>query len=89
MAAMKPRGKTVEVEIWTDKYRIKGQVFIPLADLGAYKGRLSDYLNDHERTFIPVTHVTLGLLNGNEVIWDGRFLAVNKSSIALVRALRE
>jgi hypothetical protein len=33
--------------------------------------------------------VTLGLLNGNEVIWDGRFLAVNKSSISLVRALRE
>jgi hypothetical protein len=35
--ATKPRGKTVEVEIWTDRYRIKGQVFIPLGDLGAYK----------------------------------------------------
>jgi len=50
--ATKARGKTVEVEIWTDRYRIKGQVFIPLGDLGAYKGRLSDYLNDSERTFI-------------------------------------
>jgi hypothetical protein len=28
-------------------------------------------------------------LNGNEVLWDGRFLAVNKTSITLVRALRE
>ena len=87
--ATKAQGKTVEVEIWTDRYRIKGQVFIPLGDLGAYNGRLSDYLNDAERTFIPVTHVTLGLLNGNEVLWDGRFLAVSKHAITLVRALRE
>ena len=89
MTIMNPKGKTVQVEIWTDRYRIKGNVFLPSARQGAYRGRLSDLLNDPERTFLPVTAVSLSMLTGNEDVWEGRFLAVNKSAITLVRAVKE
>ena len=89
MAITKLKGKTIQVEIWTDRYRIKGNVFLPLADQGAYRGRLSDMLNDPEKNFLPVTNVSLSLLTGNEDVWEGRFLAVNKTAITLVRAVKE
>ena len=86
--ATKPVGKTIEVEIWTDGHRIQGKVFIPTKDR-PYQSRLSDYLNDAERAFIPVTRVRLSTLNGNEVLWEGEFLAVNKNSIKMVRVIEE
>jgi len=84
----KPEGKTVEVEIWTDGHRIQGKVFVPTKDR-PYQSRLSDYLNDTQRTFISVTQVRLRTLNGNEILWEGGFLIVNKSSIRMVRVLDE
>ena len=89
MAPVKVLGKTVAVEILTERFRIEGNIFIPTSQLGAYNERLSDFLNDGERTFIAVTDVTLSHLVGNEILWNGNFLAVNKSRITLVRALKE
>lgn len=86
--ATKPEGKTVEVEIWTDGHRIQGKVFVPTKDR-PYQSRLSDYLNDTQRTFIPVTQVKLSTLNGDKILWEGGFLAVNKGSIRMVRVLDE
>ena len=37
------KSKIAEVEMWTDRYRIVGEVHVVLR--GAYKGRLSDLLN--------------------------------------------
>lgn len=42
------KSKIAEVEMWTDRYRIVGEVHVLLR--GAYKGRLSDLLN-RSRTF--------------------------------------
>ncbi|MGH7766972.1 MAG: DUF6812 domain-containing protein [Candidatus Binatia bacterium] len=86
--ATKLVGKTVDVDIWTDGHRIQGKIFIPTQDK-PYQSRLSDYLNDAERAFIPVTRVRLSTLNGNEVLWEGGFLAVNKNSIKMVRVVEE
>lgn len=86
--ATKPAGKTIEVDIWTDGHRIEGQVFVPTNDR-PYQSRLSDYLNDAARAFIPITRVKLTTLNGNEVLWEGGFLAVNKNSIKMVRVVAE
>lgn len=89
----KPETRIIEVELWTtDGHRIKGKLFVPLGTPGpdgAYKGRLSDYLNDPDRTFIPVTAVTLSNLDGHGVLWQGDFLALNKSTITMVRAIKE
>jgi len=86
--ATKVVGKTVDVEIWTDGHRIQGKIFIPTQDK-PYQSRLSDYLNDAERAFIPITRVRLSTLNGNEVLWEGGFLAVNKGAIKMVRVVEE
>jgi hypothetical protein len=86
--ATKSVGKTIEVEIWTDGHRIQGKVFIPTHDR-PYQSRLSDYLNDAERSFISVTQVRLSTLNGNEILWEGGFLAVNKNAIKMVRVIAE
>jgi hypothetical protein len=87
--AVKLTGKKVEVEVWTDRLRITGNMFIPGSHEAAYNSRLSDFLNDGEKTFIPLTHVTVGYIGGSEVLWTGEFLAVNKNQISLIRAIKE
>ena len=37
---------------------------------------------------LQLTHVTLGLLNGNEVLWDGRFLGKIKGVGSLLPSFR-
>ena len=86
---VKLTGKTVQVEVWTDRLRITGNMFIPVSHTAAYDGRLSDFLNDGEKAFIPLTKVMVGHIGGSDVLWEGDFLAVNKTSISIVRALKE
>ena len=40
------KGKSVEVEIHTNTYKIRGTLFIPLAGEGGYSSGLSDFLNN-------------------------------------------
>jgi hypothetical protein len=89
MAPVKLTGKSIQVEVWTDRLRISGNLFIPVSLQAAYNGRLSDFLNDVQKTFIPLTNVTVGHIGGSDVLWEGEFLAINKNSISLVRALKE
>ena len=51
------KGKRVQVEILTDTYRLWGTLFLPLAGEGACAGRLSDFLNNPEKTFVALTDV--------------------------------
>ena len=50
------KSKIAEVEMWTDRYRIVGEVHVLLK--GAYKGRLSDLLN-RSRTFLSLTDAAI------------------------------
>ncbi len=51
------RGYRIEVEIFTDTYKIRGTLFVPLAGVGGYSVRLSDFLNNPEKHFLAVTNV--------------------------------
>jgi hypothetical protein len=57
------KGKRVEVEILTNACRIWGTLFLPLAGEGAYAARLSDFLNNPDRTFLSLTDVKVEPLN--------------------------
>ncbi len=75
------------VEIWTDQHRIVGDLHVPTFGEGA-KWRVSDVLNQADRAFVSLSNVTLSTSKGRK-LWHGDFLAVNKHSIVLLKALRE
>lgn len=85
----KYKGKRVEVEILTDTYKIRGTLFVPLAAKDGYSARLSDFLNNPEKTFLALTDVHVEALPDPDMKWEAPFLAVNKSVISLVRAIKE
>lgn len=89
MANVKAKGKYAEVEILTDTYRMKGTLFLPLAAEGGYNSRLSDFLNDPGKQFLPLTNVTVEVLPDPAITWQTGFLAVNKRVVTMVRALKE
>lgn len=78
---------TALVEIWTDQYRIVGRAHVPSFGEGA-KRRISDVLNQREKAFLSLSEVTLRALQGRK-LWQGDFLALNKRSIVLLKALEE
>ncbi len=75
------------VEIWTEQHRIVGDLHVPTFGEGA-KWRVSDVLNQPDRTFLSLSDVSLSTSKGRK-LWHGDFLAVNKHSIVLRKALRE
>jgi len=89
VATPRAKGRTVEVEVLTETYRVKGSLFIPLAGEGGYGSRLSDFLNNTDRHFLALTNVTVEVLPEPEMTWQAPFLAVNKSVVTMVRALKE
>lgn len=88
-AVSKYKGKRVEIEILTDTYKIRGTLFVPLAAKEGYSARLSDFLNNPEKTFLALTEVHVEALPDPEMKWETPFLAVNKSVISMVRAIKE
>lgn len=87
MPEIQTKVRTARVEIWTERYRLLGNVHIPMG--GGYKGRLSDILNEERKPFLALTDVTLSSLDGQELLWKGEFLAVNKTSVILVKVIAE
>jgi hypothetical protein len=75
-------GEKTKIEVWTDRVLIVGDAHIP------HSIRLSDLLNQPGKSFLALTNVTLSSLSKRR-IWRGDFLAVNKSSIVLVKILKE
>lgn len=78
--AMIPQGSRIDVEIWTDTQRIQGKVFV------AEGKRLSDCLNDATR-FLSVTDIKILSLDGIDTLWQGNYLAINKSAVNIIRLL--
>lgn len=89
MAEAPYKGKRVEVEILTDTYKIRGILFLPLADSVGYASRLSDFLNHPDKTFLALTDVHVETLPEPNLKWDAPFLALNKSVVTMVRAIKE
>jgi hypothetical protein len=80
-------GEKTKIEVWTDRVLIVGDAHIPHTIRGV-KDRLSDLLNHPGKSFLALTDVTLSSLNKRR-LWRGDFLVVNKSSIVLVKILKE
>jgi len=78
-------GSTSRLEIWTDRYRIIGNAHLPT--WGGYTKRASDFLNDEGKPFLSLTDVTLSSLDGQDPLWRGDFLLVNRASIVLVKVI--
>lgn len=63
MAAVDPvsaQHRSERVLIETTRYRITGDLILPR---DGYRSRVSDFLNSSERDFIPLTDVTLEVLD--------------------------
>ncbi len=88
-AATKMKGRRAEVEIITEAYRIKGTLFIPLSGQGGYRSRLSDLLNSPDKQFLPITNASVEVMPEPEIKWEAPFLAINKSIVTIVRAIKE
>jgi hypothetical protein len=80
-------GEKTQVEIWTDRFLITGDVHVPPAIRGS-KSRLSDLLNQPGKPFLPLTDVTLRS-HGKKRLWRGEFLVLNTTSIVLVKVVKE
>jgi hypothetical protein len=89
MAQAVYKGKRVEVEIQTDTFKIRGTLFVPLAGEGGYSSRLSDFLNNPDKHFLAMRDVKVEALPEPELKWETPFLAVNKSVVMMVRAIKE
>jgi len=83
------KGYRIEVEIFTDTYKIRGTLFVPLAGVGGYSVRLSDFLNNPDKHFLPLTNVKVEALPDPNEKFEAPFLSVNKSVVTMVRAIEE
>ena len=89
MAQAGYKGKRIEVEIQTDTFKIRGTLFVPLAGEGGYSSRLSDFLNNSDKRFLALTHVKVEALPEPEAKFEAPFLALNKSVVTMVKAIKE
>ena len=46
-------------------------------------------LNNPDKQFLPITNAKVDVLPEPEMKWDTPFLAVNKSVVTMVRAIKE
>jgi hypothetical protein len=89
MAKLQYEGRKVTVEILTNAYKIRGTLFVPLAGKGGFNSRLSDSLNNPDKHFLALTDVEAEALPNPNEKWHAPFIAVNKSAVTIVRAIKE
>jgi hypothetical protein len=68
----------------TDRYRIRGSVTL---SRGGYRSRISDVLNATERSFIPLTDVTVEPLDGEGPAQRYAFMALAREHVVFAIAL--
>ena len=76
---MEHRDERIVVE--TDRYRITGVLHLPR---DGYRSRLTDYLNASERSFLALTDVEIGGLDGSVARVQRPFLALSLNHVVLV-----
>lgn len=75
---MEHRSEKIVLE--TDRYRIAGTMTLPKA---GYRSRLSDFLNQGDVEFLPLTDVEIAPLDGGEAE-SQEFLAVSLRHISII-----
>jgi hypothetical protein len=78
-------GKGQRVELWTEKYRLIGQVVLPEGVGGS--ARLSDVVNNPNRMFLPLLRVSMYRRGDDQMISQHDFLLVNRAGIEILRPL--
>ncbi len=83
--AINPNFKKIEVEILTDRFIIRGFIFVP-ANI-----RLSDALNKFlkEAVFIAVTEAEIKIVNSESILIKKDFILVNKEKVISIIPLSE
>ncbi len=64
--------------IFTDSLKIEGVIHLLPQE------RMTDYLGETEKTFIPVTDATVSSINSGEVLHTTRFLSLNKNEVMVI-----
>lgn len=83
--AINPNLKKIEVELLTERFIIRGFIFVP-ANI-----RLSDALNKFlkETVFIAVTEAEIKIVNSESIFKKKDFVLVNKEKIVSIIPLSE
>ena len=55
---------------------------------GVYASRLSDFLNNPEKHLLALSNVHVEALPDAEMKWETPFLAVNKTVVTMLRAIK-
>lgn len=76
-----PDVKVLDITIFTAHYRIEGQ--IRYVSKG-YRSRLSDYLNETNSIFLPITNAKVTTINGELHVLYKDVVIVNKDKITMV-----
>lgn len=77
--AMDFRDERVTLE--TERYRITGLLHLPRE---GYRSRLTDYLNASERSFVPLTDVEIGPVDGSGPLQRQPFLVLSLQHVLMV-----
>lgn len=78
--------KKLNVEVYTPQFRIVGDCHLPNK---AYRGRLTDLLNEIGANFVPITGAVIYNRNTNHVIAKIGCAIVNKSYVELILPVGE
>jgi hypothetical protein len=73
--------RKTRITVYTDRHKIKGYVHLRPHE---YRGRLSDFLNDNDTGFVPITDAVLYETENSAPLQEGGCVILNKSSISLV-----
>jgi hypothetical protein len=66
------------VTIFTQTHKVVGEVHLLPAS------RLTDFLNETDQNFIPVTNASIYKLSGEEIVRKLDFLSINKNHITML-----
>ena len=76
-----PDVKVLAITVFTSHYRVEGQ--IRYVSKG-YRSRLSDYLNETNSTFLPITNAKITNIDGELHVLYKDVVIINKDEITMV-----
>ncbi len=74
------------ITLYIPDFRIDGYVVMPVT---GYRGRLSDYLNQKETTFVAIIKARISTIEGKTIIPFTEVVLVNKNQISLALPTKE
>lgn len=68
----------IHVVIFTDSLKIEGVIYLLPQE------RMTDYLGETGKIFVPVTDATVSSINSGKVLHTTRFLSLNKNEVMVI-----